>query len=54
MAWVVKDDSASEDYVGRKFIDELTCRGAALRAKVAGCMIVETANIKTEDGIVKH
>jgi hypothetical protein len=49
----VKDDGASENYVGRKFIDELKHQGATLQAKEAGWMIVETANIKAEDGIEK-
>jgi len=53
-AMVVKDDGASENYVGRKFIDELKLQWAALQAKEAGWMIVETANIKAEDGIKKH
>jgi len=53
-ARVVKDDGASENYVGRKFIDQLTRQGAALQAKKAGWMIVETANIKAEDGIEKR
>jgi len=35
-ARVGKDDGASEKYVGRKFIDELKCRWAALQAKKAG------------------
>jgi signal transduction histidine kinase len=52
-ARVVKDDGASENYVGRKFIEELKRQGAALQAKEAGWMIVETANIKAEDGIEK-
>jgi len=50
----VKDDGASENYVGRKFIDELKRQGAALQAREAGWMIVETANIKAEDGIEKR
>jgi hypothetical protein len=50
-ARVVKDDGASENYVGRKFINERQRQGAALRAKEVGWMIVETANIKAEDGI---
>jgi hypothetical protein len=50
----VKDDGASENYVGRKFIEELKRQGAALQAKEAGWMIVETANIKAEDGIEKR
>jgi len=49
----VKDDGASENYVGQKFIDELKHQGAALQAKEAGWMIVETAQIKAEDGIEK-
>jgi len=53
-ARVVKDDGASENYVGRKFIDELKRQGAALPAMEAGWMIVETANIKAEDGIEKR
>ena len=53
-ARVVKDDGASENYVGRKFIEELKRQGAALQAKEAGWMIVETANIKAEDGIEKR
>jgi hypothetical protein len=52
-ARVVKNDGASENNVGRKFIEELKCQGAALQAKEAGWMIVETANIKAEDGIKK-
>jgi len=40
--------------VGRKFIDELQSQGAALRAKEAGWIIVETANITAEDGIEKR
>jgi len=53
-ARVVKDHGASENYVGRKFIEQLKCQGAALQAKDAGWMIVETANIKAEDSIMKH
>ena len=53
-ARVVKDDDASENYVGRKFIEEQTRQGANLQAKEAGWMIVETANIMAEDGIEKH
>jgi len=52
-ARVVKDDGASENYVGWKFIEELKRQGAALQAKEAGWMIVETANIKAENGIEK-
>jgi len=51
---VVKEDGASENYVGRKFIEELKRQGAALQAKEAGWMVVETANIKAEDGIEKR
>jgi len=53
-ARVVKDDGASESYVGRKFIEELKREGGALQAKEAGWMIVETANIKAEDDIEKR
>jgi len=53
-ARVVKDNGASENYVGWKFIEELKCKGATLQAKEAGWMIVETANIKAEDGIEKR
>jgi len=53
-ARVVKDDGASENYVGWKFIEELKRQGAALQAKEAGWIIVETANIKAEDGIEKR
>jgi hypothetical protein len=40
--------------VGRKFVDKLQCQGAALGAKEVGWKIVETANIKAEDGIEKR
>jgi len=50
----VKDDGASENYVGQKFIEELKCQGATLQAKEAGWRIGEMANIKAEDGIQKH
>jgi hypothetical protein len=50
----VKNDDASENYVGRKFIQELKRQGAALQAKEAGWMIVQMANIKAEDGIEKR
>jgi len=50
-ARVAKDEGASEKYAEWKFIDEPKCQGAALQAKEAGWMIVETANIKPEDGI---
>ena len=53
-ATVVKDDGASENYVGRKFIEELKRQGATLQAKEAGWMIVEMANLKAEDGIEKR
>ena len=53
-ARVVKDDGALEYYVGRKFIEKLKCQGAALQAKEAGWMIVETVNIKAQDGIEKR
>jgi len=49
----VKDDGASENYVGQMFIDKLKCQRAALCAKGAGWMIVEMANINAEDGIEK-
>ena len=39
--------------MGRKFSDEPKCQGAALQAKEAGWMTVETVNIKAEDGIEK-
>jgi len=51
MARVVQDDGASGNYVWWKFIQELKWQGAALQAKEAGWMTVETANIKAEDGI---
>jgi hypothetical protein len=51
---VVKDDGATENYVGRTFIEELKLQGAALQAKEVGRMFVETANIKAENGIKKH
>jgi len=54
MARVVKNDGASENSVGRKFIDELKQEGAALQAPEAGWMIVEPANLKAEDGIEKR
>jgi len=53
-ARVVKDNGASENYVGRKFIEELKHHGAAVQATEAGWMIVKTAKIKAEDGIEKH
>jgi hypothetical protein len=53
-ARVVKDNGASENHVGQKFTDELQRQGVALRAKDAVWMIVETANIKAEDGIEKR
>jgi hypothetical protein len=53
-ARVVKNDGTSENYVGRKFIDELQRERATMRAKEMGWMIVETANIKAEDGIEKR
>ena len=53
-ARVVKDDGASENYVGWKLIDELKLQGATLCAEEAGWTIVETANINAEDGIEKH
>jgi len=53
-ARLVKDDGVSVNYVGRQFIEELKWQGAALQAKEAGWMIVETANIKAEDGIEKR
>ena len=40
--------------MGPKFIQELKRQGAALQAKEAGWMILEMANIKTEDGIEKR
>jgi len=51
---VVKDDGASENYVGQKFIQELKRQRAAQQAKEARWMIVQTANLKAEDGIEKH
>jgi len=53
-ARVVKEDGASENYVGRKFIEKIKCQGAAIQAEEAGWMILETANIKGEDGIEKR
>jgi len=52
-ARVVKDDGVLENKVGRKFIDKLKRHGAALCAKEEWIM-VETANIKAEDGIEKR
>jgi len=49
----MKDDGASENYVGQKFIDELNCQGAALSAKDVGWMILEMANVNGENGIQK-
>ena len=49
----MKDDGASENYVGQKFIDQLKRQGATLQAMEAGWMIVETAIIKAENGIEK-
>ena len=53
-AMLVKDNGVSENYVGQKFIEELKCQGAPLQANEAGWMIVETANIKAEDGVEKR
>jgi len=51
---VVKDNGVSENYVGRKFIDEVKHLEATLSAKDAGWMIVEMANVNAENGIEKH
>jgi hypothetical protein len=48
---VLKDNGASEKYVGLKFIDKLKCQAAALCAKGAELMIVQTANIDAVEGI---
>jgi hypothetical protein len=53
-ARVVQNDGAFENYVGRKFIEQLKWQGAALQAKEVGWMIVETAIIKAQDGIEKR
>ena len=53
-ARVVKGDGASEIYVGWMFIDELKHQWAALSAKDAGWMNVETTNVNAEDGIEKR
>jgi len=53
-AMVVKDNHASANSMEWKFIDEVKCQGGSLRAIVAGWIIVETANIKAEDGIEKY
>ena len=50
-ARVVKDDGASENYVGSMIIEDLTHEGAALHAKEAEWMNVETSNIEAVDGI---
>jgi hypothetical protein len=47
----VKDNGEWENYVAQKFIDELKRQGAASSPKDAGWMIVETANVNTEDDI---
>jgi len=47
----VKDDSASENNVGWMIIDDPKCQGAALSTKDAGWLIVEMANVNTEDGM---
>ena len=44
----------SENYAGMKFLDQQTIPGAVLNGKNVGWMIVETANVNTEDGIEKH
>jgi len=53
-ARVVKDDGASENYVGRKFIDELTRQGATLSAKYPEWILMETANVNAKNGIEKR
>jgi len=53
-ARVLKDDRASENYVGRTFIDELKRQWAVLSAKDAEWMILETANVNAENGIEKR
>ena len=47
----MKDDSASENNVGWMIIDDPKCQGAALSTKDAGWLIVEMANVNTEDGM---
>ena len=54
MVRVVKNDGASENYVGRMFLDEQECEGAMVSAMDAGWKIVETGNVNAEDGIEKH
>jgi hypothetical protein len=50
----VKEVDASENYVRRKFIEKLPLQGATLQEKKVRWRIVETTNIKAEDGIKKH
>lgn len=53
-AIVVMDNSAAENYVEWKFIDELKCQGATLHSNRARWLSVEMASINTKDGIQKR
>jgi hypothetical protein len=50
---VVKDDGVSENYMGRKVLDQLKCQGAVLSTQDAVRMIVGTANVNAVNGIGK-
>jgi hypothetical protein len=52
-ARVVKDNGASENNIGWKFIHEMKRQEFAQCTKMAGWMIVEMANINAQDGINK-
>jgi hypothetical protein len=49
----VKNDDASENLVGRRFLDQLNCQRAVLSSKDAGWMNVDMANLNARDGIGK-
>lgn len=54
MEWVVKDGGVLVNYMGRKFLHGLNCKGAVLSEMDTGWLIVKMANVNAEDGIEIH
>jgi hypothetical protein len=50
----LKDDGASENYVSRRYVEELQAKGAKLEIENDGWMVVETANSNVEDVVERR
>jgi hypothetical protein len=50
----IKDDGASENYVSRRYVEELQAKGAELEIENDGWMVVETANANIEDVVERR